>query len=110
MLDHDPTHKMRMIPSGRWADFLKDLSHSQQGKTIRIAQGETTRQAILETLEYHHSLMGGHDVVITTEEADTGQSITVDFNLIWAVFDQDDKLIAVELTDDQNRKTTLRLQ
>lgn len=40
--------------------------------------------------------MGSYNVVITTKEAGADQSITVDFNLIWAVFDQDDTMIAVE--------------
>lgn len=110
MLDHDPTHKMRMIPSGQWKEFLEDLVQTQQGKTIHIEQGEVTRQVILETLEYHTSLLGSHDVEITTKEAGVDQSFTVDFNLMWAVFDQDDTMIAVELTDEQNRKTILHLQ
>lgn len=110
MLDHDPTHKMRMIPSGRWEDFLTDLAQTQQGKTIHIEQGEVTRQVILETLEYHTSLLGSNEVEITTKEAGVDQTISVDFNLMWAVFDQDDTMIAVELTDEQNRKTILRLQ
>jgi hypothetical protein len=110
MLDHDPTHKMRMIPSGRWEDFLTDLARNQQGRTIRIEQDEATRQVILETLEYHHPLMGGHDVEIIAKEAGADQSITVDFNLVWAVFDEDDKMVAVQLADDQNRKTILHLR
>lgn len=48
MLDHDPKHKMRMIPSGQWEGFLEDLAQTQQGKTIHIEQGEVTRQVILE--------------------------------------------------------------
>lgn len=110
MLDHDPKHKMRMIPSGQWEGFLEDLAQTQQGKTIHIEQGEVTRQVILETLEYHTSLLGSNEVEITTKEAGVDQTITVDFNLMWAVFDQDDTMIAVELTDEQNRKTILRLQ
>lgn len=110
MLDHDPSHKMRMIPSGQWEDFLEDLAQTQQGKTIHIEQGEATRQVILETLEYHTSLLGSNEVEITTKEAGVDQTIAVDFNLMWAVFDQDDRMIAVELTDEQNRKTILHLQ
>ena len=110
MLDHDPTHKMRMVPSGRWKGFLTDLARDQGGKTIRLEQGEATRQVILETLEYHHSLLGSHEVEITSKEAGVDQSITVDFNLLWAVFDQDEKMVAVELADEQNRKTILHLQ
>ena len=113
MLDHDPTHQRRMITSDQWAYFFQNLAQSHQGKIVRIQQGpeflsaESAAEAtMLEGLAYQHP--GAiHLLTITTRSDGDLETTEIEFNLVWTVFDRNNHVLAVECTDDKNRKTIL---
>ncbi len=113
MIDHDPTHQRRMITSDQWTYFFQDLAQSHQGKTVRIRQGPdfmsaeaATATTTLEELVYEHH-GASHLLTITTGGESGLQTMEVEFNLVWSVFDRNNQVVAVECTDDKNRKTVL---
>jgi uncharacterized protein YuzE len=116
MFDHDPNHQNKMIYSSQWSTFFKDLEHSKQGKPVRLEQGADVLieksgagSLILDTLHYQHDGKGDHLTITTAGDAGTQKS-TINFNLIWATFDEDGGVVAVEIVDEQNRKVILRFE
>jgi hypothetical protein len=113
MIDHDASHQRKMIMSYRYSYFFEDLAQSQQGKAVRIEKGGAIRttevpgdQAVLEGLKYSHSPKG-ETVIVSTSDPDQPE-LKVGFNLVWVIFDREDKVVAVELSDEHNRKVVMR--
>ncbi len=113
MIDHDASHSSRMIISSQYSYFFEDLARSQQGKAVRIEMGGDVRttevpkdQVVLEGLDYSHSPKGEMVTVSTSDPVQP--EYRVSFNLVWAVFDREDKVVAVEFSDEHNRKVVLR--
>ena len=116
MFDHDSKYQNKMIYSSQWSSFLKDLEHNKQGQPVRLEQGADVLteksgggSLILDALHYQHGGKGDHLTITTTGDAGT-QKTTINFNLIWATFDEDGNVVAVEIVDDQNRKVILRFE
>ena len=113
MIDHDASHQSKMIMSYQYSYFFKDLTQSQQGKAVQIEKGGDVRttevpgdQVVLEGLDYSRSPKG-ETVTVSTSDPDQ-PAFRVSFNLVWAVFDREDKVVTVEFSDEHNRKVVLR--
>jgi hypothetical protein len=113
MIDHDPTHQRRMITSDQWVYFFQNLAQSHQGKAVRIQQGPdfmsaeaATATTTLEGLVYEHP-GARHHLAITTGGEGGLQSVEINFHLVWSVFDRNSQVVAVECTDEKNRKVVL---
>ena len=113
MEDHDSTHTNRMITSGQWKHFFKDLDQSHRGKHLRLLRGEdllsgspSGELSTLKSLEYKGS-GNNHRVIVATELAGDMHESTVEFNLVWGIFDRDDRVVSIQFVDDYNRKVIL---
>ena len=100
-----------MLMSSEWPSFLANLARSQQGRSVAIEPGGDLllqnppgQGTLLEGIE----LRSGHKqqrLVITT----AAQSYTIEApNLIWAVRNEQEELVAVEILDAQERKFIMR--
>ena len=115
MIDHDASHNSKMIISSQYAYFFEDLAKSQRGRTLRIEKGGDLRtaelsgeQVVLEGLKYSHSSKG-ETVTVSTNEPDQPE-FRIEFMLVWAVFDREENVVAVALSDQHNRKVVLRFE
>jgi hypothetical protein len=104
-----------MIISSQYSYFFEELAQSQRGKAVRIEKEgdipstELSRdQVVLEGLDYRHSSKG-EIVTVSTSDPDRPE-FRVSFNLVWAIFDQEDRVVAVEFSDEHNRKVVLRFE
>ena len=115
MIDHDASHHSKMIISSQYSYFFEDLAQSQQGRTLRIEKGGDIRtaelsgeQVVLEGLEYSRSHKG-EIITVSTNQPDQPE-IKIQFILVWAVFDREENVVAVSLSDEHNRKVILRFE
>jgi hypothetical protein len=104
-----------MIISSQYSYFFEELAQSQRGKVVRIEKGgdisstELSRdQVVLEGLDYGRSSKG-EKVKISCTDPDRPEFM-VSFNLVWAIFDREDSVVAVEFSDEHNRKVVLRFE
>ena len=104
-------HHNEMLMNSDWPPFFEDLAQSHQGRPVAIGQGSdflldnpAGEGAPLQGIELH----SGHKrkaLVITTAT----QSYTIEApNLIWAVRNEQDELVAVEILDTRERKFIMR--
>ena len=111
MANDSTTYHSDMLMSSEWASFLANLAQSQQDRPVTIEQGgdlllqnPAGQGAPLEGIE----LRSGHKqqrLVITT----TAQTYTIEApNLIWAVRNEQEELVAVEILDTQERTFIMR--
>ncbi len=100
-----------MLMSSDWPSFLANLAQSQQGRPVVIEPGGDLllqnppgQGAPLQGIE----LRSGHKqqrLVITT----AAQTYTIEApNLIWAVRNEQEELVAVEILDTQERRFIMR--
>jgi hypothetical protein len=115
MIDHDASHQSKMIMSYQYSYFFEDLAKSQRGKVVRIEKGGDVRttevprdQVVLEGLDYSHSSKG-EMVTVSTNDPEQPE-FRVSFNLVWAVFDREENVVAAEFSDEHNRKVVLRFE
>ncbi len=113
MIDHDASHHSKMVISSQYSYFFEDLAQIQRGRNVRIEKGGeilstelSGEQIVLEGLEYSHSHKG--EIVILTTNHPEHPEFNIDFILVWAVFDRDEKVVAVSFSDEHNRKVVLR--
>jgi len=100
-----------MLMSSEWPSFLANLAQSRRGQSIVIEQEDDLllqqppgREVPLQNIELDTGHKQQH-LVITT----AAQSYTIEFpNLIWAVRNEEDELVAVEILDTQERKFIMR--
>jgi hypothetical protein len=104
-----------MIISSQYSYFFEDLAQSQRGKAVRIEKGGDVRttevsgdQVVLKGLDYSHSPKG-ELVTVSTSDPDQPE-FKVSFNLVWAVFDREENVVAAEFSDEHNRKVVLRFE
>jgi hypothetical protein len=111
MANDSTTYHSDMLMSSEWASFLANLAQSQQGRPVVIEQngdlllqhspdqGVPLQNIELDTGHKQHRL------VITT----TAQTYTIEVpNLIWAVRNEQEELVAVEILDTQERRFIMR--
>lgn len=113
LIDHDASHQSKMIIASQYKYFFEDLAQRQQGRAVRIERGGdilsaelSGEQVVLEGLKYSHSLKG-ETVTVSTNQPDQAE-FKISIILVWAVFDRDEKVVAVSLSDEHNRKVVLR--
>lgn len=113
MIDHDSTHSNRMITSGQWKHFFKDLNQSHQGKSLRLLRGEDllagapdAEPRSLKSLEYE-GIGNKHRIILVSEVDGEPHKSEIEFNLVWGVFDRDERITSIQFVDDYNRKVIL---
>ena len=111
MIENDSTHDMRVISDTEWQTFFADLVQKYRGQIVSTAMGQdllvdNPPQAKVVLLGIAYDKHNG--VVISTRSDVTTETHGVKSpDLVWAVYDEDGKLVAVEIIGEDGRNLIL---
>jgi hypothetical protein len=71
-----------------------------------LAGSPSGELSTLKSLEYQGS-GNSHQINFVTELAGEVHQSAVEFNLVWGIFDRDDRVVSIQFVDDYNRKVIL---
>lgn len=110
-----PIRKPNMISTNQWSRFFTSVAEQQVGEAVRVERGVASvspatilHSGTLESLHYQSS-RGARELSITIQ-GEQSQRITIKPTLVWGIYDTDNRLVAVEITDDNDRSVTLKFE
>lgn len=116
-MDHEPSHQPTSIPTYKWPEFFESIAQVQLGKDVRVDQGgdalllqPTSEPLPLRQLEFAHSHRKNHLTITAGREDEVRREITIEPNLVWAVYDSGGHVVAVEIIDQHDRKVVLHFE
>jgi hypothetical protein len=114
MTENESLHDMRMISSNHWPTFFSDVAQKYGGQPVSFEAGEDllvdnppASQVPLLGIEYEQH----KGVIISTGSGTAAETYAVEApDLVWAIHDEDGKLVAVEIIARDGRNLILRLE
>jgi hypothetical protein len=97
MTENESLHDMRMISSNHWPTFFSDVAQKYGGQPVSFEAGE--------------------DLLVDNPPASQVPLLGIEYeqqveapDLVWAIHDEDGKLVAVEIIAEGGRNLILRLE
>ena len=106
----------KQIAPERWKKFFEEFSHGNQGRRIKLEtvnpeSGDQIQFEKSPLLSLVYDSVNTGQVTVSTKEEEITHTHTIHApNTVWEALDQDGKVLALEILDEDRNQTILQFQ